>query len=146
MNLYCEKSSSSIKTIGETKRQLESEKLPPTESAIRKKVIRSHYVANIWFQAEKSHMDYLNPIEYGWERTDDGFLTAELTDLPPAPNVIVEMRLCHCKTPCNTNRCVCKKVELKCTQMCFCQNCKNCDLVDYSDNHAEDEISDEEDL
>ena len=47
MNLYCEKRPSSIKTIGElrwymfTKRQLESEKHPPTESAIRKKVMRS---------------------------------------------------------------------------------------------------------
>ena len=146
MNLYCEKRSSSIKTIGETKRQLESEKLPPTESAIRKKVIRSHYVANIWFQAEKSHMDYLNPIEYGWESTDDGFLTPELTDYPAVPNVIVEMSLRHCKTPCITNRCVCKKVELKCTQMCLCQYCKNCDLLDYSDNDVEDEFSDKEDL
>ena len=82
-----------------TKRQLESEKLPPTESAIGKKVIRSQYVANIWIQAKKSPMDYLNPIEYGWKRTDAGFLTAELADLPPAPNAIVEMRLCHCKTP-----------------------------------------------
>ena len=45
-----------------TKRQLKSEKPLPTESAIRKKVVRSHYVANIWIQAEKSHMDYLNPI------------------------------------------------------------------------------------
>ena len=91
MNLYCEKRPSSIKTIGElrwymfTKRQLESEKHPPTESAIRKKVMRSHYVANIWIQAEKYHMGYLNPIEYGWARTGDGFLTPELTDLPPAP-------------------------------------------------------------
>ena len=47
MNLYCEKRPSSIKTIGElrwymfTKRQLESEKHPPTESAIRKKGMRS---------------------------------------------------------------------------------------------------------
>ena len=65
----------------------ESDKLPPIESAIRKKVMRSHYVANGWIQAEKSNMDYLNPIEYGWARTDDGFLTPELTDLLPAPNV-----------------------------------------------------------
>ena len=108
--------------------------------------MRSHYVANIWIQAGKSHMDCLNPIEYSWARTDDGLLTPELTDLPPAPDVIVEMSLCHCKTPCNTNRCVSKKVELKCTEMCFCQNCKNCDLEDYSDNDVEDEISDEEDL
>ena len=114
--------------------------------AIRKKVIRSHYVANIWFQAEKSHMDYLNPIEYGWESTDDGFVTPELTDFPAVPNVIMEMSLRHCKTPCITNRCVCKKVELKCTQMCFCQYCKNFDLADYSDKDVEDEISDKEDL
>ena len=65
---YYEKRPSSNKTIGElrwymfTKRQLKSEKPLPTESAIRKKVVRSHYVANIWIQAEKSHMDYLNPI------------------------------------------------------------------------------------
>ena len=124
INLYCEKRPITIKTIGELpwymfkKRQLESEKLPPTECAIRKKVMRSHYVANIWIQAEKSHMDYLNPIEYGWARADDGFLTPELTDLPPAPNGIVKMSLCHCKIPGNTNKCVCKKVELKCTEIC----------------------------
>ena len=124
INLYCEKRPST-KTIGELpwymfrKRQLESEKLPPTESAIRKKLMRSHYVANIWIQAEKSHTDYLNPIEYGWARADDGFLNPELTDLPPAPNGIVKMSLCHCKIPGNTNKCVCKKVELKCTDIMF---------------------------
>ena len=48
-----------------TKHQLKLEKLPPTESAVKKKVMRSHYVANIWIQVEKSHIDYLNPIEYG---------------------------------------------------------------------------------
>ena len=108
--------------------------------------MRSHYVTKIWIQAEKSYIDYLNRIEYGLARIEDGFLTPELTDIPLAPNVIVEMGLCYCKTPCHTNRCVCKKVELKCTEMCFCQNCENCDLEDYSDNHVEDEILDEENL
>ena len=91
-------------------------------------------------------MDYLNPIEYNWERADDGFLTPDLTDLPPAASVIVEMSLCHCKAPCNINICVCKKVESKCTEMCFCQNRENCDSEDYSGNDVEDEISDEENL
>ena len=108
--------------------------------------MRSHYVANILIQAEKSHMDYLYSVEYGWARTGNGFLSPELTDLPPAPNVIVEMSLCHYETRWNTNRCVCKKVELKCTEMCFFLNCQNCDLEDYSDDNVMDEISDEENL
>ena len=57
-------------------------------------------------------------------------------------NIKHQNQLQNIKTPCNTNRYVCKKVESKCTEMCFCQNYENCDLEDYSDNDVEDEISD----
>ena len=48
---------------------------------------------------------------------------------PPAPDLdaILEVLNCSCKTGCNSNRCGCFKNELKCTEICRCENCSNCD-------------------
>ena len=39
---------------------------------------------------------------------------------PPAPDAILEVLNCCCKTGCFKN-------ELKCTEICRCENCSNCD-------------------
>ena len=46
---------------------------------------------------------------------------------PPAPDAILEVLDCSYKTGRNSNRCGCFKNELKCTEICRCENRSNCD-------------------
>ena len=61
------------------------------------------------------------------------------TDLPPAPEAIVEMSLCKCKGLCDTKRCACMKAGLVCTEMCFCQNCENVEHESEDENDSDDD-------
>ena len=73
-------------------------KLPPTLSALKHRIFRSHYVAFV------------------------------LTDDLPAPTGLIELSMCSCKSPCQTDRCMCRKNKLLCTEMCKCvDTCENCD-------------------
>ena len=43
----------------------------------------------------------------------------------PAPKSVIELNVCKCKTGCKTNRCLCLKNDMKCSDMCLCINCEN---------------------
>ena len=51
-----------------------------------------------------------------------------MTTNPPAPDSIMELISCGCKTGCQTDRCRCRKNELLCTEMCRCKNCEYTDI------------------
>ena len=122
-----------------SKYQLESEKLPPTSSALKFKIHRSHYVSLIWRSSDISRPCLPNPEIYGWEATDCG-LSAVMTDALPAPKVI-EMTICRCKSNCQTKRCMCNKNDLKCSEMCLCVDCQN---DDQYESPTDSDDSDEE--
>ena len=64
---------------------------------------------------------------------------AVVTKLPPAPESIIELTVCGCKTCCNSNRCKClKNGRLKCTEMCKCENCENVEAEDLIILHDHD--------
>ena len=48
-----------------------------------------------------------------------------VTSLAPAPESIIHLIACNCKTKCSTNRCKCQKNELNCFGMCECGKCEN---------------------
>ena len=43
----------------------------------------------------------------------------------PVSVSVVELAFCRCKHGCETKRCTCKKNNLICSEMCFCQHCEN---------------------
>ena len=51
-----------------SKYQWESDKLPPTASALSFKILRSHYVSLVWCQADRPIPDIPDAASYGWER------------------------------------------------------------------------------
>ena len=61
------------------------------------------------------------------------------TTLLPAPESIIHLTVCHCKTRCVTKRCKCRKNRLKCLEMCQCLKCEN----DGSDERDSNEIEDD---
>ena len=117
------------------------DKLPPTSSALKYKILRSHLICSIWKSADKKHPVELDVLSYGWERNEDGLLVATMTDKPPAPEAIIEIRFCKCGTGCNNMRCKCKKNQLICTELCFCKDCEN----DNDNNHLENEEDNDSD-
>ena len=43
----------------------------------------------------------------------------------PAPDAVIEMNLCKCRTGCTTMRCKCYKNQVGCTEICLSANCEN---------------------
>ena len=86
--------------------------------------------------------DLPNPSMYGWEAVDNSLLPIT-TDSLPASKAVIEMTVCSCKTKCLTNRCKCRKNNLKCTDMCLCIDCENDEQCNDSSSENESESDDE---
>ena len=96
--------------------------MPCTKDALVKHIRRSAYQAAIWRNALNAMVDYPAMTNHGWLVDNDGNVTIDWMDLPPAPDAILENVECNCKKGCGTNRCSCKKANLCCTesvQMCW---------------------------
>ena len=73
-----------------SKFQYDSEKLPPTSSALRFAIYRSYLVCNTWKKSLFPAPSYLNSQEYGWKYdTNNNSYEAVKTDQLPAPKHIV---------------------------------------------------------
>ena len=88
--------------------QLES--LPPTSEALKQHILR------VYHSVQQFMGNYLEPTNWGWVKKN-GTLYPFPTDKPIAPNKLLEMISCGCKSGCNKN-CSCKKVSLHCSNMC----------------------------
>ena len=111
------------------KKQGQSENLPPTLGTLRQAVLRAHYQAMVWANDVVANPIMQSPEEYGWEKEEDRCIPV-MTCLPPAPEAIIELVKCGCKTQCASNRCQCRRAELQCTGLCSCYDeddepCKN---------------------
>ena len=133
LDLYQPKRPSNINTLGQlrwylfSKFQYDSEKLPPTSSALCFTIYRSHLVCNTWKKSLFPAPSYLNPEEYDWEyNPNNNSYEAVMIEQLAAPKHIVKLCICKCKTGCESLRCSCKKNNLVCTEMCMCNDCKNC--------------------
>ena len=103
------------------------QKLPPTSFAFRFAIYQSHLMCHTWKKSLFPAPLYLNPEEYGWEYdTNNNSYKAGMTGQLPAPKHIVELCICKCKTGSESLRCSCKKNSLVCTEMCMCNDSKNC--------------------
>ena len=150
LDLYCKSRPQHVSDVSKlrwylySKKQVESEQLPPTAAALEFKIKRSHYMTFVWKNACEPAPQLPNPEDFGWKLKNDQF-DAIMTNAPPVPNAIVELSFCKCKTACNTNRCKCHKNDLLCTEMCYCETCENCEdndevLSDVDDENSDDDV------
>ncbi|KAK6167815.1 hypothetical protein SNE40_021754 [Patella caerulea] len=104
----------------------ESDRLPPTVGALSQHILRAQIQGRVWGQACIPQQERLDPMLHGYYKLDDMKLQPKTTDLPSAPEAIVEMVRCQCKSNCTSNRCSCKRKNLPCTDLCLCStNCDN---------------------
>ena len=118
-----------------TKKQAESERLPPTQDALHQAVLRAHYQAIIWNNDTVPNPKLPSPQDYGWNLEDVWVpvMTKEL----PAPKSVLQLVKCGCvKTKCESNRCTCRKAGLSCTDICGC-----CDIGEACDNAEQLSVS-----
>lgn len=97
------------------KKQVQPKVLPPTSAAAKYHSFRVYYQVQEW--ACLGIDLELMPEEWGWY-LHQGQLLPTQTDIPPAPEDLLNVIRCSCTTDCATQRCSCRKVGLSCTSAC----------------------------
>ena len=108
-----------------SKKQLESDKLPPAFSAVKYMIHRSHCITYIRKPAISANPIFQDPEKFEWKKIDHEY-EPFMADKLPAPQSVIELGMCSCKkTNCDSLRCNCKKKGLVCSDMCQCLNWSN---------------------
>lgn len=118
--------------------------LPPTKDSYHQHKLRSNYLSHKWKLSLKADAIIPSPIGHGWRSENDGTLLPVLTTKPNAPEAVVELTRCGCKTGCVTKRCSCSSSNLMCTAACKCKGedmCHNPLKPVESDTDSSDEDS-----
>jgi len=80
-----------------------------------------------------------SPIGHGWSLKDDGSLQVVWSDMPPAPESIIELAT-HCKRAKCLGNCQCKLLSIEFTEMRKCRgNCSNIDFEDDIQPESDDD-------
>lgn len=102
--------------------------LPPSHTALKLHWLRSVWILNMWSQSSSNEVTRLSPMDYGWNKSENGYKIQYDTD---EQVLIVKQRVskftkgCKCKSGCRTKRCGCIKQGLQCGPGCRCLNCEN---------------------
>ena len=103
--------------------------LPPTSAA------NKYHSFRVYHQVQQWKDNQLDPEKWGW-KVFDGKMIPLQTDLPPAPQTLLQLVRCSCKTGCNDLRCGCRKQGLSCSLVC--SGCKGvCDNGRETENVTE---------
>ena len=118
---FCEK-------VAKSSSFVEPQTLPPTSAATGYHSLRVYFQIQTW----KETVGQMKPEEWGWKITDGQLLPVQ-THLPAAPEKLIKIFRCNCKTGCSTSRCTCRRIAVDCTWMCgVCKgvSCENSTVVD----------------
>lgn len=113
----------------------ELEVLPPTSDAAKL------HIKRVYFQVQEWLGNNVNPENWGWIKNKN-CLEPEKMSQKCAPEFILNILFCNCKTNCS-KLCSCKKYNLRCTTSCIhCigQYCTNATPVSLLEDEAEIDI------
>ena len=87
------------------------------------------------------------PQTYGWMEDGD-YLVPIMNTMPPAPDAIIHLVKCGCKSSrCFNLQCSCKNNKLHCTDLCGCcdvEECENLLQIEYESGDGDDDDDDDE--
>ena len=118
------------KQISTNRVYVEPKWLPPTSSAVKYHFFRVYFQVQQWM----GNAD-IDPCDWGWYVVA-GKLAPVMSDMKPAPQALLKIIRCACKSDCRTKRCTCRKYGLSCTSMCVgCSgsSCSNASPMDIDD-------------
>jgi hypothetical protein len=115
---------------------VEPRTLPPTSAAAKYHSLRVYQQVQVWLGNDGQDVP---ADQWGW-KVSDGRMVPILTDNPPAPQELLQVIRCTCRTGCYTMRCTCRKNGLDCSMACSeCRGvCSNTSLL-AGDSDSEDE-------
>ena len=105
-----------------SKFQYEAENFPPTFSALKYKIFRSHFITMVLRRVHLPIQNLQPAVNYGLENINSS-LSPILTDNLPAQLALFELSVCSSKFDCRTKRCKCHKNDFVSTDMCKCSQC-----------------------
>lgn len=87
----------------------------------------------MWKHALNASLNLPSPDGHGWMVKDEvnnqppEIIEITWVTVPPAPQALLELVSCKCRTGCSTCRCSCFNSDLLvgCTDVCQCCDCKN---------------------
>jgi hypothetical protein len=91
------------KTICSRAKSVLIQSLPPTPDAASLHCLRTYYQCQIWL-----HEVCMDPKEWGWQMEKE-ILVPKRMSLPAAPDALLSIIRCKCKSGCDTKRCSCRK-------------------------------------
>lgn len=101
--------------------------LPPTMASFQAHIKRAHFQAVLWQSAGEPSPPELNPVDFGWQLYQSTLCPAlGLDDQLPAPDDVLNLVNCSCKTGCSTSKCTCTKQSITCTTFCKCKGNLEC--------------------
>jgi len=109
------------------------ERLPPTDSSTKYHSFRTYFQIQIW----KSRQESINAEAWGWFLKNNSYYPT-VCDMPPAPDYLLNMIRCSCKTKCATSRCGCKRNGLPCSAACGECQISGCDNTPSTVNECND--------
>lgn len=104
MHKFHQKVATSVKFVG-------PESIPPTSAAA------TYHSFRVYHQVQTWKGNRLRAEDWGWQ-VKKGKLVAIQTDKAPAPEQLLNVIVCKCKTDCRSARCTCRKHGLECSVMC----------------------------
>lgn len=112
--------------------------LPPTASATKYHSLRVYHQIQMW----KDERPDLLAEQWGWE-VSNGKMMPILTDLPPAPQALLEFIRCKCRAGCHTMRCICRKNGMDCSMACTeCRGvCSNTPMLATGSDSDDDSVT-----
>ncbi|CAG2217816.1 unnamed protein product [Mytilus edulis] len=102
--------------------------LPPTTETAAYHSLRAYFQVQTWIGGEE-----IDPCDFGWLIVN-GKLMPIKTKRQPAPQRLLSIIRCNCKTNCDTRRCTCRKHGLECNISCgecrgqSCMNSRHGDI------------------
>jgi hypothetical protein len=132
------------------KRVFEPERLPPTSRAAYFHGLRVHHQIVSWMMIDTNDDSTLSVDEWGWE-LDDGLLVPVKTDIDVAPENLLQIVRCNCKSlknQCGSNLCTCRKHGLPCSKTCGSCHGEDClnKMVKTNEFFIDDLTDDDEPL
>ena len=126
-----------------TKKQLEAQKLPPTQGASHESIARAHYQALVWYQDDIPHLQLQ---QYGWREKGDRLVPVP-TRNSPAPATITHLIKCGCKKASCRSHCSCRPQHLNCSEMYRCDSDEEvCSNVSQEISGTDDDEDDDDEF